>query len=158
MAKKKKAVPEEEVNPLDEINFDADPFDTPLDLEDIEDGFQPLPVGTYKATITGTETKTSQSGNPMLVVEYTVISEQGNGRKVWDNYVLSHPVGLSRLKTLVKIAAPDQLSSFRPKNASEYLVGKVVQLKLKQRKGNDGKVYNQVAQVLPLDDEMEALF
>lgn len=48
---------------------------------------EPLEEGIYSLTIAKAEETTSQSGNPMLKIEYDVNGVEGN-RKLWDNYVL----------------------------------------------------------------------
>lgn len=48
---------------------------------------EPLDEGMYLLTIAKAEETTSQSGNPMLKIEYDVSGVEGN-RKLWDNYVL----------------------------------------------------------------------
>lgn len=128
-------------NPLNELNLDE-----PLDLEAFEDtGFEPLPAGWYNGTITGVELRESQNGNPYLNVEFTL----DNNRKVWTIYMLNNNVGLSRLRQLVQVVAPEHLKSFRVSAADEVLVGKPVRVKVTQRKGGDGQVRNDVQQVSP---------
>lgn len=48
---------------------------------------EPIPEGVYEVQIAKVEeTKSKTSGNPMLKVEFTVLEDPYNGRKVWANY------------------------------------------------------------------------
>jgi len=156
-----KKTEEEFVNPLDELELElVEAGDFTINFEDIDDsGPAPLPPGKYKAVITGVDVTTSQAGNPLIKLEFT-IEHEGGTRKVWDNYVLNNEVGLSRLKQLVKIVAPDALTSFSVKRAPEYFMGKVVKLQIKQEPGRGqyaGRIFNRVQKVEPWT-EIEELF
>jgi len=170
MARKKKTEPtiEDELagttNPLDELDVDLGSGfdDMVINLEEIDDsGPAPLPPGKYKGTITGVEVTTSQSGNPMLKIEITVKKPDGSGtQKVWDNYVLNHPVGLSRLKQLVKITAPDAISAFNIRQANEYFLNKTISVQLKTEPGTGqykDRVFNRVQRIEPWTDLEELI-
>ena len=47
---------------------------------------EPLDEGVYTLTVAKAEEKASQSGNPMMVVEFDVDGHEGH--KLWDNFVL----------------------------------------------------------------------
>jgi len=149
-----------EKNPLDELDLEGG-IPEVINLEEVEEAsFEPLPPGFYNAEIENVETRTSQAGNPMLNVTFTITSDDYRNRKVFDNYVLNHPVGLSRLKALLKVVAPDAIKAFKPSEAAELMVGKAVRLKVSRRKGNDGQIRNNVQQVLaPVDSNpLDSLF
>ena len=156
MAKKKKQ-PQEEVNPLDALDTDVDTFGDVIDFDNVEDTFEPIPPGKYRATVTEVSTEPSKAGNPMITLTFTVDTGDGKSRKVWDHYVLNNPVGLSRLKNLVKVLAPEAYNSFQVGRAPEYFTGKVVNVTLKVEAGQDGRKNNRVTRIEPWD-EVEELF
>jgi len=147
-------------NPLDELDLDVSGDDLIINLDDIDDsGPAPLPPGKYKGVVTNAELTTSQAGNPMVKIEITVQSNDGS-RKVWDNYVLNNSVGLARLKQLVKITAPDNLTAFNVKRVNEYFIGKVVgvQLKIEPGTGNyKGRLFNRIQRIEPWTELEELL-
>ena len=50
---------------------------------------EPLPEGLYELRVAKVEQTTSKtSGNPMLKVEFDVMTEGYTGRKIWANYML----------------------------------------------------------------------
>ena len=62
------------------------------DLGDVATDFEPLPSGQYYAKIVNPDDFTlteSQSGKPMIKVAWTVMEGEYEGRKVFDNIVLS---------------------------------------------------------------------
>ena len=158
MAKKKttKKAPEE-VNPLDALDTDVDTFGDVIDFDNVDDTFKPIPPGKYRATVTEVSTEPSKAGNPMITLVLTVDTGDGKTRKVWDHYVLNSPVGLSRLKNLVKMLAPDAYNSFKVSKAPEYFTGKVVNVTLKVEAGQEGRQNNRVTRIEPWD-EVEELF
>ena len=52
--------------------------------------FTELPDGTYAATITNSEWRTSAAGNEYVSVEFT-LTDQYPGRKIWSNFNFRHP-------------------------------------------------------------------
>lgn len=86
-----------------------------LDLTDIDpfDGYPPLPPAVYSVEVTNAETRTSNAENLLLNVEFTVIRGDFKNRKIFDCFVINHPVGKKRLKTFLiagKFPNPDKLS------------------------------------------------
>lgn len=55
--------------------------------------FEPIPQGDYDLLITNPSHKVSQGGKKMYVVEATVQGGPYNGRKIWDNLVVSPESG-----------------------------------------------------------------
>lgn len=51
---------------------------------------EPLPEGLYELQVAKVEQTVSKaSGNPMLKIEFNVLTEGYEGRKIWSNYVLT---------------------------------------------------------------------
>lgn len=65
-------------------HFDALPVDT---SEAIEFDNSPFEEGTYTLKLTGARGRTSQAGNPVVTWEFTVMSGDAEGRKVWHDTV-----------------------------------------------------------------------
>jgi hypothetical protein len=59
-----------------------------LDFTSVK-GFDPLPEGDYIVKVTNVTEKVSQSGNDLLNMEYTVVAGDDDGRRVFDNFVLT---------------------------------------------------------------------
>lgn len=59
-----------------------------FNLEDVKDSFELLPTDAYEAKITKQELKKSAAGNNMIAIEWTVLTGDFAGRKVFDNIVL----------------------------------------------------------------------
>ena len=74
-----------------------------LDMSE-ESSFKPLTPGWYKAAPISFERKVPQAKNEYLQVMFQIISQQGKGRKIRDNFNLWHPDpetrtgGVDRLK------------------------------------------------------------
>ena len=56
-----------------------------------ESSFKPLTPGWYKAVPISFEEKISQAQNKYLQIIFEIISQQGKGRKIRDNFNLWHP-------------------------------------------------------------------
>lgn len=81
-----------------------------VDMEGVESGGRTCPDGTYVATITEVEEKTSKtSGEPMLVAKWKITDRAAKGVSLFDNLSLQ-PQALWRLKSLLEgleIEVPD---------------------------------------------------
>jgi len=55
--------------------------------------FEPIPAGDYDLLVTNPTHKVSQGGKMMYVIEATVQGGPYNGRKIWDNLVVSPDSG-----------------------------------------------------------------
>lgn len=62
---------------------------TDFNIEDVKDGFDALPVGSYPGKIVKAELVTASTGKPMVKVEWEITEGEFQGRKVWDNIVLT---------------------------------------------------------------------
>jgi len=51
--------------------------------------YDPLPPAKYPVKVTGAEARDTTTGKKMFVLEFTVLSGQFEGRKVWTNIVIS---------------------------------------------------------------------
>jgi len=94
--------------------------------------FSPLPAGDYTTQITGAEICTTKSGTGQYIkVEYTVIGEQHQGRKVWGNLNIKNDsdkaeeIGRSQLNQLMTAIGLTKLAD------TDELVGNDVTIKLK---------------------------
>jgi len=59
------------------------------DLAEVQSGFDPLPAGQYPARLDKCTLVESTTGKPMLKMEWVVIEGEYEGRKLFDNVVLS---------------------------------------------------------------------
>ena len=101
--------------------------------------FEPLPAGTYTATVTGCEVKQTKAGDGQyLRVEYTISGPSGAGRKVWSNYNVrnanpkAEEIGRSALAELCRAVGRARLGD------TDELVGCAVSIKLKIREASNG--------------------
>ena len=101
--------------------------------------FEPLPAGTYTASITGCEVKQTKAGDGQyLRVEYTISGPSGVGRKVWSNYNVrnanpkAEEIGRSALAELCRAVGKARLGD------TDELVGCAVSIKLKIREASNG--------------------
>lgn len=86
-----------------------------LNLSDyeIQEGFTPVPAGDYEVQVENSEVKTTKTNNTMLKITLTIISGAYTGRKIFENFVLSNSIAMSRLKTLASVGGhprPDCLT------------------------------------------------
>lgn len=119
-----------------------------------EDGFEPLPVGTYNAIISGMELKKSKAGNPMLSIVFNVQHEEYKNRKLFAHFVLNNDIALGRLKRFLLNVFPDvELSNLDLNElcASGTGLNRACALKVTQRP-YEGRMSNDVKEVLPPQD------
>ena len=97
--------------------------------------FDPVPPGDYLVQITDSSVVTTRKGDPMLKIIATICDGKAfNGRKIFDNFLIGHPVAMSRLKALA-IAANHPHPDFI--NDSEELHGlrMIIRVKIKTEDG-----------------------
>ncbi len=119
-----------------------------------EGGYEPLPVGTYDAVISGLEIKTSKAGNPMFSVTFNIQHEDFKNRKLFSHYVLNNEIALGRLKKFLLNVFPDiELShlDLGALCADGSGLGRSCALKVVQRP-YEGRMTNDVKEVLPPND------
>jgi hypothetical protein len=88
--------------------------------------FTPIPPGAYKSVIMNSEVAQSKSGNTMLKVAF-MVADGGphNGRQVFEQFVLSSPVAMSRLKSLALCAGhpnPDYIRDSEELHGLEVII------------------------------------
>lgn len=117
------------------MQFEFDASSAPQTSND----FEPLPAGTYTATVTGCEVKQTKAGDGQyLRVEYTISGPSGAGRKVWSNYNVrnanpkAEEIGRSALAELCRAVGKARLGD------TDELVGCAVSIKLKIREASNG--------------------
>jgi len=64
-------------------------IDLGYDLKDVKDSFEPLPEGQYMCRIDKCTLTQSSTGKPMLKMEWVVIDGEFEGRRIFDNVVIS---------------------------------------------------------------------
>lgn len=103
-----------------------------INLDDVAEGGFLVPSGKYDAKVTKIESKTSQSGNPMLEWTWTIVSGDHKGKELrsWTNLpVKGTPIdqqkALFRLKNHLQAFGMD--GTIKGLN-TEMLVGKVATL------------------------------
>lgn len=128
-------------------------------LEEIEAGnkdFSPLPVGKYEAIVTKVEQTQSKAGLTARKVEFKVVGESFNGRKIWKQFFLESANGLDKTKTMIgmfsgflKKCGVDQESrslllnsGYNPEGLQAVLSDKVYNIVVSQRE-YEGKTYNE---------------
>lgn len=79
-----------------------------------------VPPGDYPLTVVGVEQKTSNSGNPMINVQFEVAEGESKGSYVWNNYVLTQKA-MGRVKALM-VACGAQLD----KLVASQLMGQTI--------------------------------
>lgn len=106
---------------------------------------EPLPEGIYSAQVAKVEQILSKtSGNPMLKVEFDIISEDYPNRKVWANYVLTE-AAMWKVQELFKALGLDADGIIDID--TDDLVGMGCNLKIEQREYN-GDIVNDVKKAL----------
>lgn len=106
---------------------------------------EPIPEGVYEVQIAKVEeTKSKTSNNPMLKVEFTVLDEPYNGRKVWANYVLTADA-LWKVKELFASLGLDSDGIVEMDTAD--LIGLTCKAKIAQREYN-GDIQNEIKKTM----------
>jgi len=154
MTKQTKAVQSDDVF-FPTIDTNVENSQLIINFDDVsEDGFEPLPVGTYDATIGGMELKKSKAGNPMMSITFNVQHEDYKNRKLFTHFVLNNDIALGRLKRFLLNVFPDAELSNLDLNelcAGGTGLGRACTLKVTQRP-YDGRMSNDVKEVLPPQD------
>ena len=86
-------------------------LDQGIDVSNIDESgggvSEPMPAGEYTLAAAVYSEETSKAGNPYLKVEYNVVGPSYEGRKIWENFTLTHAVGLGRLKSFINATGGD---------------------------------------------------
>ena len=75
-----------------------------LDLTEVEEtsgDFKPIPDGKYTLEAVHWKDDPSSKGKPMLTVQFSVAEGDYHNRQIFENFVLTEPVALGRLKSWV---------------------------------------------------------
>lgn len=75
-----------------------------LDLTQVEDtsgDFEPIPEGKYTLEAVHWKDDPASTGKPMLTVQFSVAEGNHHDRMIFENFVLTNPVALGRLKSWV---------------------------------------------------------
>ena len=128
-------------------------------LENVSDGFEPLPAGTYLATVTDGEERVAgedakNPGSIYFAWEFTIDDEEYVGRKAWQNTSLTEKA-LPMLKSFLKGVGytDDEVNSFTEMPEIEDIVGRQCQLVLKVGKNPKTQLANNsVVRVMPLGE------
>lgn len=123
-----------------------------LDFSSVDEngGFEPLPVGTYPATIGAFGIKESKAGNQMVAVTFTIMHPDYVNRKLFAHFVLNNEISLGRLKKFLINVFPDyNLASvnFTEIINSGAAIGRTCTLVVTQRPYNNAMT-NEVKEVL----------
>ncbi len=115
------------------------------DIEDVkENSFEPLPAAQYFAQIVNpddVELKESSTGKPMLKIVWTVQGDEFDGRKIFDNVVLSVDWKVKQYATIAGIESGSELDT-------DDFVGIEALLDVIQDTYNN-KVNNKIKNILP---------
>ena len=106
---------------------------------------EPLPEGVYDVSVAKVEqTVSKSSGNPMLKVEFNVLDDGYQGRKLWANYVLTQ-AAMWKVKELFDALGLDTSSIVDMD--TEELVGLACKVKVAQRE-YDGDITNEIKKAM----------
>lgn len=115
-----------------------------LDFSNVQSR-DPLPEGTYAASIAKVDMVTSKSsGNPMLKVEFNIEDEAYTGRKVWSNYVLTE-AAMWKVQELFRAIGLDTEAIVTID--TDDLIGLTCNLKIAQRE-YEGNIQNEVKKAM----------
>lgn len=106
---------------------------------------EPLPEGVYDVQIAKIEeTKSKTSGNPMLKIEFDILSEGYNGRKIWANYLLTENC-LWKMQELFGSLGLDSEGIVQMDTTE--LIGMTCKAKIAQREYN-GEIMNEIKKTM----------
>lgn len=114
-------------------------------LDEVSAEFEPLPYGQYPAKIQNPDDfvlKESSTGKPMIVAAWTVMEGEWEGRKVFDNVVLSVPWKVKQYCNAAGIESGTELDT-------EEFIGTEAILTVTQEE-YQGQARNKVKSVQPM--------
>ncbi|RLG66749.1 hypothetical protein DRN93_05805 [archaeon] len=112
------------------------------DLADVQSDFEPLPVGTYAARIAEATLETASTGNAMIRVVWEVADGEFQGRKLFDNVVLTVPWKVKQYAQLVGIESGQEIDL-------DAFVGAEAIVEVTQEE-YQGEIRNRVKRVRPV--------
>lgn len=115
-----------------------------LDFSNVQSR-EALPEGVYQASIAKVDSTLSKSsGNPMLKVEFNILDDNYQGRKVWSNYVLTEAAMWKVMELFKALGMPtESVVSID----TDELVGLECSLQIGQRE-YEGNIQNEVKKVM----------
>jgi hypothetical protein len=126
------------------------------DVTNIEDtgGFEPPPIGLYRAEIVEAEDTVSSNGNDMLALVLELRGGKFDGRKIWE--YITYSSAMWRLKQLVKACGLREKGGWD----TDDVIGQEVMVRLKHEQQDEqfgGGVRARVNAILALPDDTEDL-
>lgn len=126
-----------------------------VNFAEIPDAGEPVPAGTYDATIVAAEPTTSKAGNPMIKIRWRIDGGEHDKRNIFDNLVFT-TAALWRVRQVLE--ALGYASNFNGAVNPESLIGESATIVVTIQAGNGvnpetGEVYpprNNVAKVKPI--------
>jgi hypothetical protein len=112
-----------------------------------DDGFDPLPPGTYRCLVADGRLATAKNGTASYKVTFQVVEGPFTGRKVWHDCFLT-PKALAMSKRdldKLRIHTPEQLTQAPP-------TGIVADIRVVLRTESDGRTFNRVAGFKVVED------
>ena len=127
-------------------------------IEPISMDFDPLPAGKYKAQVTNSEVKSTQTGGLMLKVEWTILDPNYLNRKVWSNFNIQNAsekaqaIGRGQLSSLSKACGKTGI----PEDSIElHEIPHIIKLAIEESPGYSPK--NTVKGFYDLNGKVEAI-
>ena len=117
-------------------------IDLDYDLKDVKSEFEPLPIGDYVAKIETCELVKSKTDKDMLKVRWAVTEGEFEGRKLFDNVVLTVPWKTKQYAVAAGIESGSQI------NSSDFINTEGI-LSVTQRE-YQGSIQNQINTVKPI--------
>lgn len=153
------------------------PISSNISFEKIEKTeFEPIPAGLYQVQITDISEKLKAPwGSPQgsdatemyLTFEFTIIGEKAKGRKLWKDVRPVTPIppdGGFKASWLYRIASATIGHWITQEEGLNWdvfktnaLIGRQVNIVVNQTPPKDGKSYNNITDVLPVDSQLEPL-
>ena len=109
------------------------------DVADVNDSFEPLPHGTYAAKIAAPDDCTlvkSSTNKDMLKIAWTIVDGEYEGRKLFDNVVLSVDWKVKQYANVIGLESGSELDT-------QDFVGAEALLTVEQRE-YQGEIRNQI--------------
>ena len=107
------------------------------DLGDVKSDFEPLPEGQYMARLTECELVKSSTGKDMLKITWSVIEGEFEGRRLWDNVVLSVDWKVKQYADLAGIESGSSLDTDDFKGIEALLTVGQREIAGRDKPGND---------------------
>ena len=99
----------------------------------------PVPDGTYHAMVMGSEIKTTAKGGTMIVLEWHIIGDGYDGRRIWQNYNVVCP-GSKKAEDIAKadMASACQAMGLDGYEDTDELHMQEIKIKVSTEAGSNG--------------------